>query len=200
MLSVNDAVHHEYVTGAEVLLLLFIIGSDGNLCVEVVRDGGAFHQLEAGGIVEQCAVYAAAVRSFLVHNLVVGIGNGRLFHQVFQHVAVLHLGQAQHRVPHPVVLVHIRNHAGHVLQLDGILVRRPLVGSVGQVLVVVLALVVHGVKQVFQVVEAYDVTAAVFLLGAALYGHQQHQRCQQEDITSHTISNSRRVCPWGFRP
>ena len=108
-----------------------------------------------------------------MHNLIARIGDGRLLHQVFHYLAVLHLGQAQHRVPDAVLFPHVGNHAGQVVQLFLILVPGPFVGSVGQVFIVVLARIVGGIEQILDIVEPDDVLAAL-LFGTGLPG-QEHQ-------------------------
>ena len=120
-----------------------------------------------------------------MHNLVAGLHQLRLGDEVFHHLAVLYLGQAQYRMPHAVVLPHVRNHTGHVVQLGGVFVRRPLVGTVRQELVVVLTLVMGGIEQVLHIVEPDDVLGTL-LLGTTLRGQQQHDGQYGQDGFFHT--------------
>ncbi len=93
-------------------------------------------------------------------DLVIRIGNGRFDDQVLQHMAVFDLGNAQDRVPDPVVFLHLGNDPGHVGEFLVVFRLGPLIGAVGKVLIIVLPLVMIRVKEILQVVETYDVSLA----------------------------------------
>ena len=99
-------------------------------------------------------------------NLVIGLRDCGLCYEILQDVTVLNLGNAKHSVPYAVVVLHFRYDAGHIVKLLGILLLGPVVCTVRQIFIVVLAFVVIGVKQVFQIIETYHVAA----LPLCLYG------------------------------
>ena len=162
---VDGTAYHQDVTGAESILFFLrpLAPVDARIVVESERNGLGRNVFEDFRPIKQGAVHTAAVRAVVVHDLEVGGRDGGLRHQVLQDMAVFHLGNAQHGMPGTVVLLHLRYHLGHVLQLFGILDLRPLIGAVGQVLIVVLALVMIGIKQVLQIVKTYYVGLSAFL-------------------------------------
>ena len=94
-------------------------------------------------------------------DLVIGLFDFGLRNEIFQHMAVFNFGYAEHCVPCPVVFLHGADHGRHVMEFLGIFCLGPLVLSVGQILVVVLALVVDSVEKVLEVVESYHVAAVL---------------------------------------
>ena len=126
---------------------------------------------EESGVVEQCAVHAAAVGALDVDELVAASGQFRLCDEIGQCACVLHLGQADDGSPHgQFVGAEIRQHLGHVFQFGVVLHRAPLVDALGGVLVVVLPGVVDGVEEVFLVVESHAVEGIAFFVAAIALG------------------------------
>ena len=184
MLPVDDTMHHQDVAGAEIGLLLLVVGGDGDGGIEVVRQTGAVHHLHAGGVVQKGAVDAAAVRALIVHNLVIGLDQGRFLQQVFQGVTVFHFRQTQYGMPYAGFGLDIGQHLGDILQFHSIFVGRPFIGTVREVFVVVLAFVVEHIEEVLHVVEANYMLPSL-LLGTSLGGEQQRNGCQNEDDPFH---------------
>ena len=154
----------EDVPGTEIGLLL---RSHAELDVGRVKsewDRAALQQSELVRPVEQGTVHAAAVRTVIMDNLVVGLSDLRLDHELFQDVAVLDLADSQDGVPDFVVIFHRPDDLGHVVELLAVLGLCPLIRTLGKVLIVILALVVIGVEQVLKVVEPDDM-ALLHLLG-----------------------------------
>ena len=176
VLAVYYAVDHEDVTGAEVGLFLLGHCELDVRAFKSERQGRAFHQCHFLGIVKQADVHAAAVRAVVMHYLVVCICDGGFHHKVFKDVAVLNLGNPQDGVPYAVVLLHLRNDLCHVGEFLAVFCLGPLVCSVREILVVVLAFVVIGVEEVLQIVETYHVAA---VLGSGS-GRHRHQKCKKD--------------------
>ena len=172
---INGTADHQDVTGAEGILFLLgpLAPVYAGIVVKGERNGLGGNVVEDFRPVEQRAVHAAAVRAVVVHNLVVGIRDGGLVHQVVQHVAVLYFGHAQHGMPCTVVFLHFCNDLGHVLEFLGILGLRPGVAAVREVLVVIMTLVMVGIEQVLKVVKTYHIGLSAFL-------RPQGRTCQQE--------------------
>ena len=156
-LAAKHSAHHQDVTGAEVLLL-FLGELELHLGIlEGEGDGTALKHLEDFGAIEQGDIDATAIGTVVVDYLVVGLGNLGLGHEVLEDVPVLDFAHAQDGVPDLVVLLHRADDGGHIVELLLILHLSPFVRSVGKVFVVVLAVVVVGVKEVFKVVKTYDI-------------------------------------------
>ena len=134
-----------------VVLLIFIdVGYQSNIA-----------HLEECWVVEQAAVNATTVRPFHMAELEFPRLQLRLVAQVLQAVAVLHLTDTDNRTTHARqdVGTHLCQHRRHIAQLMLIFHLRPLVSAVGQILVVVFPFIVLGIKQIFQIVEAYAVNS-----------------------------------------
>ena len=102
--------------------------------------------------------------------LEVGVGDLGVGHKVLQDVAVLDLGHSEDCVPSAVVLLHGGYHLGHVAKFLLVLGLSPLVGAIGEILIVVLAIVVDCVEEILKVIEADDIALA------RLYGGAAHPR------------------------
>ena len=98
-------------------------------------------------------------------DLVICVCDLWLDHQLFENVAILNLADAQDGVVNLVLLLHGADDLSHVVEFLAVLDLGPLVCSVGKILVIVLAFVMVGVKQVFKVVET-DHMALLDLLGS----------------------------------
>ena len=181
-LAAQQAAHHQDVARAEIRLLLLIHIELDAAARKGERDRTALQHLEHAGPVEQRHVHATTVGTVEMDDLEVGLRNLGLDHQVLEDVAVLDLAHAQHGVPDLVVLLHCPDDRGHVVELLGVFDIRPLVFAVGQIFIVVLALVVIGVEEVLEVVEADHVVAAAAL---RLCGHGQ--RRPQDEGGQHTV-------------
>ena len=97
--------------------------------------------------------------------------------EVGEAFGVLHLTHSDEGTAYGnAVGAHFCQHASHIAQLVRILQTSPLVGSVGQVLVVVVTFVVTSVKQVLEVVESHAIqlVALVLCMGAA-YSNEEHE-------------------------
>ena len=189
--AAQQAADHQEVTGAEGVLLLRG-HPEIEVAVEGEGDGLGFQNLEQFRPVQQAHVHAAAVRTVVMDDLEVRVGDGGLGHQVFQDVAVLDLGDAQDGVVGLVLVPHRPDDLGHVGELLLVLELGPLVRAVGKVLVVVLPFVVVGVKQVLQVVETDDIVLPALGEGGrgqddkhGKDGYQSfHGRCRFSSTTS----------------
>ena len=172
---VNGTAYHQDVTGAEGILFLLgpLAPVYAGIVVKGERNGLGGNVVEDFRPVEKRTIHATAVRAVVVHNLIVGIRDGGLVHQVVQHVAVLYLGDAQHGMPCAVVFLHFCNNLGHVLEFLGILGLRPGVAAVREILVVIMTLVMVGIEQVLKVVKTYHIGLSAFL-------RPQGRTCQQE--------------------
>ena len=142
-----------------------------------IRDQSHTTHLEECRIIEQTAVHTSTVRTFHMTELEVALLQLRLFTKILQTMPVLHLTDANDGTTdiRQDVSTHFRQHGRHVVQLMLILHFRPLVPSVRQIFIVVLALVVFGIKQVFQIVEAYSVDAIALCLQGC------ESQCQKHD-------------------
>ena len=147
----------QYVPGAEIGLLQSVHGELNLRILEGERDGLAGNEGELVRPVQKAYIDAAAVRTVVMDDLVVGVGDLGVVHQVLEDVAVLDLADSEDRVIDLVVILHGTDHPGHVVDLLPVFAFGPLVGAVRQVLVVVLPLVVVGVEEVLEVVEPYHV-------------------------------------------
>ncbi|MBO6220425.1 MAG: hypothetical protein J6N46_00670 [Bacteroidales bacterium] len=164
-LIIDGTTDFKDVPRPEISLLLRSHGELYRLGIESERNGPAPQEGELVRTVKQCTVDTAPVRSVIVDYLEIGIRNLGLDHQLFENVAVFDLADAQDGVVNLILLLHGADNLGHVVEFLAVLDLGPLVGSVGKILVVVLAFVVIGVKQVLKVVET-DHVALLDLLGS----------------------------------
>ena len=165
------SVNHKDVTSLEVARIR--VGKV-DVGVEIERNGLAVEVGELIRFVEQGHVHATAIRAVVVDNLVVGISNLRLAHEILDDEAVLNLGNAEYGVPAFVVVGHRTNDFRHIVEFFLILRLRPLVLSFRKELVVVLDRVVVDVKEVLKVVEPDDVVLLSFLRRCRK-GHQNQE-------------------------
>ena len=98
---------------------------------------------------------------------------GRLGDEVVEHIVVLHLCHADEGTPHvrQHVGTHISEHTRHILQLAGILHAVPSLGR--QILIVVLACIVAGIKEIFLIVKAYGIHLKFLLSRSGDAHHEQ---------------------------
>ena len=123
-------------------------------------------QLEETGIVEEGAFNTSTVRTGIIHVFPTALLKGGLLEQVLKGVMVLHFGQSNHSgTVGQFVRTEFGKHTGHVVELGLILHLAPLVLTIGQVLIIVLAGVVERVEEVFKIVErhAIHLIALLFL-------------------------------------
>ena len=114
-------------------------------------------------VVKQGAVDTPLVRSFVMDELV--LGKGRLLQQVGQHPVVLHFGHTDKgRSLGHFVARQGRKHPCHIRQLGFILLRCPLVAAPWQEIIIVLAGIVNGIKQILKIVERHAIQAALSVL------------------------------------
>ena len=149
------------------------------LAVYIRYKAGVAH-LKQAGVIEQGAVDAALVEALLMH-IAEATGLQRLLAaEVIEALGVLHLSHPNHGTAHAGQLVgaHLREHTRHVGQLMGVFLLCPLIGAVGQKLIVVLTHVMASVKEILQIIEAHAIDGKTLLLG--LQGHraanQQHSQ------------------------
>ena len=173
LLICEQAMDHQDVPGAEICCVC--VGIFDTL-LEGERDGLAVQKGELVRPVEESDVDSAPVGTFIVDNLVVGRSYFRFADQIFQHKAVLYLGDSQDGVEPLVALCHLGNDVGHVRELLPVLRFRPSVCSVGKEFRIVLDRIVIGVEQVLQIVEAYHIVLLRLLSIEA--GESRKQDCQ----------------------
>jgi len=194
----NGAAHHEeaagrvggvaaHKVGVRHHLLVFIdIKTEvyvGLVFIEVVEgyEEGLF-EFEKAGIVEERAVYAAAVGAFVVHILYAALGEHGLCAKVFEHVLVLDFGNANHGGSAlQAVGAQFAEHTGHVFHLAGVLHGAPVLHAAGQVFVVVLAFVVKGVEQIFKVVEAHADEGKLLFAALGEGARSEREDCKEAD-------------------
>ena len=114
---------------------------------------------EQRGVVDQAAVDTTLVGTFDVTELEVAGFQGLLIAEVGETLGILDLGDsngstANHR---QLVSTHISQYAGHVAQFVRVLHACPLVTTLGQILVVVMAFIVACVKEVLEVIKTNGV-------------------------------------------
>ena len=176
-LALDLAPDHQHITGAKVSLRLLVHVELYVLTVEIKRNGFAFNQFELLRPVKQGHIDASPVRTVIVHDLVVRVGDLLLAHKILKHMAVLNLAQAQNRVESLVLVSHRLDHRGDVAELAVVPRVSPAVCPVGEIFIVILALVVVGVEEVLDIVEADDIPPrALVPLGAGRGGHNQKQQ------------------------
>ena len=118
------------------------------------------------GVVEHGHIHATPVRRVVVYDLVVACGDLGLGHQVLKHMAVLDFRETENgNAIGGIVQSDGRDGIRHVVQFGHVFLCVPLVGPIGQELLVVRERVVDGVEEVFQVVEAdqADLVCVLFL-------------------------------------
>ena len=105
--------------------------------------------------------------------------------QMVQHAAVLHLGQPDDAGTDAwqLVCAQVEQGAGHVGQLVLILHLVPVVGTRGQEVIVVLALVMDCIEEVLLIVEGHRIDT-ILLLGTQAEGCRQGNK-QQNGQFSH---------------
>ena len=121
--------------------------------------------LEELRVIQQSAVNTTLVGTFNVYKLEVLGFQWFLITEVCQAFGIFHLTDADGGTAHArqFVSTHLRKHTSHVLQFVSVLQPRPLVGAVGQVLIIVLTGIMTGVKQIFQIVESYAIHRKLLL-------------------------------------
>ena len=119
-------------------------------------------------------------------DLEIGGRNLRLADQVLEDVPVLDFTDAQDGMVAPVVVSHRPDDRCHVVELLLILGFRPVVGTVGKILVVILAFVVVGIKEILQVVESDDIARSDLLREGA---DGQGKRKDDQDMFTHNDVN-----------
>ncbi len=143
-LAIEEAGNDQLVTGDE----LRVAGNDGMIRLAV-------RQLEIFRVIEQPHIHATAVGRVVVHHLIVATLDFGLGHQVFKHMAVLNLRHAKDSYAVGCdVGADGGDGIGHVMEFVEVFLGIPLVGALGQELLVVFLRVVDGVEEVFQVIEA----------------------------------------------
>ena len=187
VLTVNASVHHQDISGPELLLLLRAEGNR-NLCVlEGEWDGPAVNVFELVRPVEKAHVHASAVRSVVVYDFIMCGLELRLGNEVLQHEAILNLGYAENRVECPVGLGHLRYDSGHIVELLPVFDFSPLILSVRKELVVILPVLVVGVEEILEIVESDNVV----LLGLERIATGQ---CGRQCEKQRSCGNQRNDC------
>ena len=109
--------------------------------------------------VEQGHVHSSSVRTVIMYDLIVGVGDFRLADEVLEHVPVLYLADSEYGMIGLVVIRHRPDDGGHVVQFLLVPCLGPFVGPVRQELVVVFPFVMIGVEEVLEVVESEHIAA-----------------------------------------
>ena len=176
-LALDFTADHQDVTGAEILLRILVHVELDVLAVEIIRNRLALNQFELFRPVKQGHVHASSVRAVIVHNLIIGVGNLLLADKVLKHVTVLHLAEAEDRVVSLVLFRHGLDDGRDVVEFAVVAGVSPTVGSIGEIFIVILALVVVGVEEVLDIVEAYDIAScALAIFGARRGGDDEEQK------------------------
>ena len=112
--------------------------------------------LEGFGIVDEGTVNTTEVRTLEVNILVASLLHARNGHKVVESLVVLHLAHTNHTGSvRQSVCSQITENASHIGKLVGILVFVPMIGTIGQEVIVVLVCIVACVEEVLQIVEGY---------------------------------------------
>ena len=173
VLAVDGSMHHEDVTGTEIVPLLLTLDPVYGAALESERNRFAFNEFEHLRLIEQSHVHSTSVRSVIVDDLIVRLCDLRLHHEVLEHESVLDLRHAEDGMPCTVILLHRPDDLGHVLKLLLIFRFSPLVLSLRKEFFVILYRIVVCIEEILKVVESHDIILCA-LLGLRA-GAEKHQ-------------------------
>ena len=131
-------------------------------------------------VIEQRTIDTALIRAFLMDELEVAGLQQLLVAEVCQALGILDLSHADGGTADigQFVGTHLGEHPRQVAQLVAILQPRPLVGTIGQILIVVLACIVTGVEEILKVIETDTIDRELLSLCLSLTRPKKEERCQ----------------------
>ena len=187
LLPVQQAVHHQYVPGLELLLTFLIHRKLYEVAVEVERYRLAVDKGEIVRSVEKGHIHSAGIRSIIMHYLIVRGCNLGLAHQILKDETVLNLTHSQQCVETAVGLRHGTDDSRHIMELLLVFDIRPLVLAIRQEFLIVPDRIVISIEQVLQIVEPYDIVLLLPGIVPAEDGNpcNQEKRDRQENMFLH---------------
>ena len=177
MLAVDKAMHHEDITGLEIVLLFLVHDKVDRTSLECERNRLAVKEGEHLRLIKQSHVHTTTVRTVVMDDLIVCLRNLRFHDEILEHETVLDLGNSEKSVPCTVLFLHAPDDLGHVLKLLLILHLSPLVLSIRKELLVVLCRIVVYIKQILKVIESDHIVLRTLFLCISSSA-EKHQGCK----------------------
>ena len=181
MLTIDKSVNHKYIPGAEIILGLLVKGDLYFGIIEVERNALAVKIGKLLWLVKQGHVHASAVRSVIMHDLIVGICYLRVRNEVLKHETVFYLADSQNGMITPIVIFHCLDDLCHIGNLLLVLRLGPLVLAFRKELFIVFCRVVIYVEEVLKIVEPYHIIAGRALLSGTSDAGEHKQQSRQYD-------------------
>ena len=166
VLAINSSVNHQDVAGLEIVLLLLCHDEIYTASLKGERNGLAFDIFEDLRLIEKSHIHATSIRTVIMNDLIVRLGNLRLHDKVLKDKSVLYFRHAKHRMPYTVILLHTLDNLCHVLKFLLILRFSPFVLSLRKELLIVLHRIIVCVKKVLQIVKTDDMVLLTPVLGS----------------------------------